>query len=758
MVKMNRRIVYTITIILLMVMYLGAFSLSSRAETKAPITAVGGLWSRILEEPTYAPPIAANRAVYIGSNAGVLYILDSKSGKLEREFKTDYRFPCYPLVSGDGNVYLTTNNGALYALNAFTGELKWSILENASQVYSNPAGFPYYYVYRPAQSGELVFFNTPDSSLCAVNTETGQLKWKHQSEADFITYPAVSGNKVFVGDEKGILFALDTDSGQEKWRYQTDASIIYPPAAKKNEIFLGSTDGTLYVLDSETGKPKWQYSGANRIESSPVIKGNSVYMAASNGKLFSLDIKKRHLKWKFDVEGFVVSQPVVYKDLVYMGSNDGKLYALSADKGEPIWAYESKGNFVNQVAIANNRIYAIADIKMKEKYVSNILVFKSGLYPGVRVTIYAGKENPLIAWATDFFSAPAKEILRTKSPTFSEKISNLPTWPLGFYNIAVIHSLTEIFTKPSATVSQKSLDRTLRYILPGISICGLTGLLALTPFILILLSAFLIYGWSLLMLVIVLANSALMKLTIGAAGSGPSRNTMKLPFHLLAEAFRSTLKHLRLVLIVLLETSSVLLIAWILLAYLEPIRVWSFYLVIFFSWTLMILLSCLTHAYSLIQINKELNLEGGNLATDYFGRVLIISLIFILLSFLIISCLGLGKSYNLYLLSAFGVAFMTLAFFLLPFTTTFAVLKNHTCFSAIKSSVRLVTGDLVSTLFFLLSTMLALGLVSIVISFLNTLPLKILSVPISLLLSSFMAVYLVNLQSFTFNHLTGSKL
>lgn len=738
----------------MIVFFIGTSLLTPLAEAKSPVTPMGGIWSRALQEPTYATPTAVNRAVYVGSNKGVLYVLDATSGELRREFKADFQFPCYPLVSGDGNVYLSTNNGALYALNAFTGELEWSIIDTATEAYSNPPELPYYYVYQPAQSKDLVFFSTPDSKLYAVETDTGFVKWEYQSKASYVTYPVVSQGEVYIGDGKGVLHSFDMDNGEKKWDYQTDASIHYPPAVKENEIFLGSSDGILHVINAHTGKLSWKYTSADSIGSSPVVEKDSVYIGTSNGKLFSLNIKKRHLKWKFDVEGFVVTQPLIDRGLLYVSSNDGKLYALDADEGEPLWAFDSKGNFLSQVAVADGRLFTVANTKTKGKPVSNVLAFKGGLYPGVKVTIYAGKENSLLAWMADFLSAPAKDLLRSENNTFSGEMSRLLIWPLGFYNTLIAQSLTAISDKSIAPASQRKLNNALTFIIPGISICGFACFLTLTPFILILLSGFLILFWTLLLLAVLPFNQLLSIPAFTLTNTGIKKNKIAFPFSFLKDALALTVRHFKLVIMAFFQSLLIIMLSWTMLIYLKPIEVWSFYLIIMFVWILAIFLSCLMHAYCLIRINsKKLELHNSH-ARYYFSRTLALSLTYILLGFIIIVCLGVGGSYKLYFLSAATVILVTSVFVLLPYTSNFAIIYNQPYFSCIKSSIRLALSNLVPTLVYLSITVIILAVLGSVISLINTLQSGLLPVLVSLFISSVVAVYLICLQLITFNSLT----
>ena len=60
------------------------------------------------------------------------------------------------------------------------------------------------------------------------------------------TPPAVSGGVVYIGSNDGYLHALDTQSGQEKWKFETgDPEAAY--AVSGGVVYFGE-DGYLYAV------------------------------------------------------------------------------------------------------------------------------------------------------------------------------------------------------------------------------------------------------------------------------------------------------------------------------------------------------------------------------------------------------------------------------------------------------------------------------------------------------------------------------
>ncbi len=72
-----------------------------------------------------SPAIAYDK-VYIGSNNGNLYAIDTKTGTQAWSYKTDGSIYSSPTVA-DGVVYVGSNDGNIYAVNAQTGDKLWKL-------------------------------------------------------------------------------------------------------------------------------------------------------------------------------------------------------------------------------------------------------------------------------------------------------------------------------------------------------------------------------------------------------------------------------------------------------------------------------------------------------------------------------------------------------------------------------------------------------------------------------------------------------
>src|SRR5512145_184320 len=79
--------------------------------------------------------------------------------------------------------------------------------------------------------------------------------WPDQAKMQFdAAYdPVVLGKLLFVASPANdSVVALDTTTGQEKWRFITDGPIRFAPAGWKDKLCFASDDGHLYCVDAAT--------------------------------------------------------------------------------------------------------------------------------------------------------------------------------------------------------------------------------------------------------------------------------------------------------------------------------------------------------------------------------------------------------------------------------------------------------------------------------------------------------------------------
>jgi len=281
------------------------------------------IWKRATNGPVPSTPAVADNTVYIGSYDGKFYALDVRTGALKWKFATEGErrfeakgihgwqpknqtiadpfdiFLSSPVVA-NGAVYFGSGDGNLYALDSRTGDLRWKF-KTGDVVHASPA-----------LADGVLFFGSWDSYFYAVDATTGKEKWRFHAGDDplihnqvgFQSSPAVANGVVYTGCRDANLYALDATNGKEKWRFNTELSwVITSPAVVDGKVFFATSDSSLYhVVDANSGKGVVRQQGKAYMFSSPAIVGDVAFIGVLNGTLEARDTKTGDLLWDFQVD------------------------------------------------------------------------------------------------------------------------------------------------------------------------------------------------------------------------------------------------------------------------------------------------------------------------------------------------------------------------------------------------------------------------------------------------------------------------
>ena len=87
--------------------------------------------------------------------------------------------------------------------------------------------------------------------------------WKEDERVQFdATYePIVVGQTMFVSSaQTDSVTAIDTRTGDEKWRFFANGPVRFAPVAAQGKVFFGADDGFFYCVDAATGEQEWKFN------------------------------------------------------------------------------------------------------------------------------------------------------------------------------------------------------------------------------------------------------------------------------------------------------------------------------------------------------------------------------------------------------------------------------------------------------------------------------------------------------------------
>ena len=253
----------------------------------------------------------------------------------------------------------------------------------------------------PVTDGSAVYIGSYDSSLYALDINTGSLVWKFKAGDEIEASPVIFGDMVLIGDLGGNFFSVSKNDGRAVWQFKARGKIAGSAniVEGKNFVIFGSYDDTLYCLNAADGQLVWKYGSGSYINGTPAtdgarivfggcdagvhvvnandgtpigkidadsyiagsaaLNGNFAYVGSYGKKLLGIDIEKMTVAWTYANEGrqapFIAS-PALSDTFLVAPSRDNFIHCVSSATGKLIWKYAAKGAVDASPVIAGNRV------------------------------------------------------------------------------------------------------------------------------------------------------------------------------------------------------------------------------------------------------------------------------------------------------------------------------------------------------------------------------------------------------------------
>ncbi|MED5524649.1 outer membrane protein assembly factor BamB [Gallaecimonas pentaromativorans] len=272
--------------------------------------------------------------IYIGSENGVVYALDEKTGDIKWQTNVPGEAMAAP-VPDSGLVLVNTTSGKLVALEEGTGKQKWVYEQTVPSLSLRGVSEP-----SVVQGAALI--GTPDGKLAAVLLDSGLAAWEQDVSPakgenalellrDVDATPIVVGPVVYAVAYNGELVAIDLRSGRPLWK--RDYSSYRSMAIVGFDLIVSDANSTLYNIDRRSGLEKWsQPMLLNRRITAPAILGDKVLVGDFEGYLHWFDKNSGELLGRDEINSSgLYARPVVVDGNVLVQSRDGDLYMIKLD-------------------------------------------------------------------------------------------------------------------------------------------------------------------------------------------------------------------------------------------------------------------------------------------------------------------------------------------------------------------------------------------------------------------------------------------
>ncbi len=282
-------------------------------------------WKRSVKNGASSGAAILADRLFFGGSDGQFNCVNKFSGDLIWSFPTQTETLSAPTVEG-ASVYFITSNGVLYSLDTGTGKVKWSYNRREKTLFTIRSNST------PVIDGSLIYSGFSDGYLVALNKADGTLKWEKQLNTDarfrdVNASPVIEGSTLYVSSYDGALYALDKTTGKTIWTFENGGSVAVTIQDKR--IFFASSNGHLYALDKSTGKEIWNYKNSGGVATQPSYYKELLIFGESSGALTVVQALDGKFVSKFTTGWGITARPVVDSDHVYVMSNYGNLYAFN---------------------------------------------------------------------------------------------------------------------------------------------------------------------------------------------------------------------------------------------------------------------------------------------------------------------------------------------------------------------------------------------------------------------------------------------
>ena len=208
-----------------------------------------------------------------------------------------------------------------------------------------------------------ILASASDLMLHSVDPASGRVRWRQSllrcifqngrriladvvaGGGDYESPPVVADGLAIVGGPDRCVHAVDTKTGDLRWRYETSGQVSGCPAVAAGRVYFGQQGGNdrFHCVDLAGGTPIWT-APVGWVWTSATVGDGRVFTGTVEGEIVALSAANGARQWTRKTNGGVYPAPALDEGLVYTGSWDGHYFALGQADGKLQWAYAHPGH------------------------------------------------------------------------------------------------------------------------------------------------------------------------------------------------------------------------------------------------------------------------------------------------------------------------------------------------------------------------------------------------------------------------------
>ncbi|MDH6533556.1 hypothetical protein D0T51_00970 [Parabacteroides sp. 52] len=298
-----------------------------------------------------------------------IYALNSQTGDLLWKYGVNNSIK-NTIVAEDDLVFAQTAQGSLYAVNTQDGSLKWGV-----QLHVN--GLPALIEGLVVHEG-IVYAGT-GKGLCALNARTGEMIWENKDwgQGEGTTSTLSLGKGLLIGSVQWRgLYANEAATGSMKWQLtQKGLNNRGASAAIHGNLLYVTSIKSLFIIETEKGNiiVKKEYPFSVDVTSTPLLTDKEIIFGTATSGLVAVDRETLDVKWQYETEEALIytapytrskaasieTSPIWAGKTVYFGASDGTLYGINKEDGALMWKQATGAPLFGSVSASGNALFAV---------------------------------------------------------------------------------------------------------------------------------------------------------------------------------------------------------------------------------------------------------------------------------------------------------------------------------------------------------------------------------------------------------------
>ena len=327
------------------------------------------------------PKVLADR-IYAADGYGELVALDRFSGKriwrtrvgaVEKGMLSAFNFldrkdPSFVsggVGAGAGFVLLGTTLGEVIAVSAADGTEVWRSRVDAEVLAA------------PVTGDDLVFAQTIDGRLLALEESTGEVRWSFDNQVPVLTLrgtstPVYSGDVVYTGFSNGKISALRTENGEPIWEHRVMlpegrseldrlVDIDGSPLVSGPVVYAVAYQGKLKALRRADGAMLWEHDVSSFLD---LDQGyGQVYVVSDNDVITAIDQQSAEVAWTQDsLQRRKLTSPIAFSNYVVVGDSEGYLHVIAQSDGRFVGRRKLDGKGLrSDMVVADGTLYVLGN-------------------------------------------------------------------------------------------------------------------------------------------------------------------------------------------------------------------------------------------------------------------------------------------------------------------------------------------------------------------------------------------------------------